>query len=339
MTTQNLIFYPGGCYGTFFEWLFNYLENQETEYPFEQTGSSHKFRGNFWNPKEKLFKHIDSEKKVRFSRIHQGLFEKLNQHESCYQHEYSDVLQNDLNFLKKHFNKILIVAYDQESVLWSENNQLEKIYISEAIFENVYSQYGYTRDFLKPALVKDSVLRIKCALDQELKSSLSPFTQENLQGWNKNNIHDFETWELRELLSFYWFTRTDGQVAAWKKIKNSNNDLLFVSISSLKENFIETVLQTTRYIGINNVSIEKLQKIYGQWRPLQHQIDKDELCHKIFNSLLVAEYFDWSDNKLSIVDEAWIQKKLRDQGIGIKCNDLNIFPTNSNDFLRLLHQL
>jgi hypothetical protein len=339
MTTQNLIFYPGGCYGTFFEWLFNYLENQETDYPFEQTGSSHKFCGNFWNPKEKLFEHIDSDKKVRFSRIHPGLFEKINQHESCYQQEYSGVLQDDLNFLKKNFNKILIVAYDQKSVLWNENNQLEKIYIPDANFQNVYSQYGYTREFLQSYLVKDSVLRIRYMLDRELQSSLSPFKQENLQGWNKNNIHDFETWELRELLSFYWFTRTDGQVTAWEQIKNSNEDLLFVSISSLRENFIETVLQATRYVGIDNVSIEKLQKIYHQWQPLQHQIDKDNLCHKIVSSLLVEEYFDWSNSRLSIVDEAWIQKKLRDHGIGIKCDSLDIFPTNSNDFLLLLHQL
>ena len=35
--------------------------------------------------------------------------------------------------------------------------------------------------------------------------------------------------------------------------------------------------------------------------------------------------------KLSIIDEAWIQKQLREQGHEIKCYNLNDFPTNSWD--------
>jgi hypothetical protein len=339
MITQNLIFYPGGCYGTFFEWVLNYLENPTLDLPFEKTGNSHKFSGNFFEPKEKLFEHINVGRKVKFSRIHPGLFEKINQHELCYQDTYDKILQNDLDFLKKQFDKILVIAYDQQSVLWNENNQFEKIHMSDDMFDSNYSQFGYTKKFLAPVMAKEIVSKVKHFLSRELESTLSTFTYKNLQGWNKNSIDDFKVWELRELLSFYWFTRAEGQIAAWEKIKNSNSDLLFVSISDLKENFIETMLQSTKYFGIKDVSVEKLQEIYHQWLPLQHQINKDNLCHKIFNSLRYAEFFDWADTKLSIIDEAWIQKKLRDHGIGIKCNNLNVFPTNTDSFLPLLHQL
>jgi hypothetical protein len=339
MITQNLIFYPAGCYGTFFEWLFNYLENSTLDLPLTETGSSHNFAGNFWNPKEKLFEHINSNNKIKFSRVHPGLFEKINQHETPYKNDYNKIIQEDLDFLKNHFDKILILTYDQQSVLWSENNQLEKVYISEKYFNNKYNQYGYTRDFLRAGMVKDSVQRIKYTLGLELNSTLSPFTTNNLQGWNKNNIDEFEVWELRELLSFYWFTKTDGQIESWEKIKNLNKDMLCVTISDLKENFVTTVLQIIEYFSINNVSVETIFKIYQQWLPLQHQINKDLMCYKIFNSLISKERFDWSDISLSIIDEAWIQKKLYDQGIGIKCNNLNIFPTNTDDFLPLLEQI
>jgi hypothetical protein len=340
MTVQNLIFYTPGCYGTFFEWLFNYLENPTIGLPFKEDGSSHKFVGNFFNPKEKLFEHICSNNKFKFSRIHPGLFEKINKHELCYTDEYNNILQADLTFLKKYFDKILIVTYDLESVLCYENNILEKTYMSESSkMFNDYSYYGYTIDFLCPMLTKDSVQKIKGVLRNEINSTLSPFTYKNLQGWNKTNIDDFEIWELRELLSFYWFTRTDGAVEAWKKIKSSNKDILCISISDLRKNFVKTILQTTEHFKIDNVSAERIREIHHQWLPTQHQINKDFLCHKIFTSLVNKEYFNWSDIKLSIIDEAWIQKKLYDNSIGIKCNNLNIFPTNTDDFLPLLECL
>lgn len=341
MTAQNLIFYPTGCYGTFFEWLFNYLENTVSDLPFTETGSSHNFVGNFFEPKEKLFEHINSNNRFKYSRVHPGLFEKINHSDEWFKDDYSNIIQTEIDFLKKHFDKILIVTYDQQSVLWNENNQLEKVYMPEQLFKDNYSQFGYTADSLQSIMTKDSVQRIRCFFKTllELNSPWSPFTYKNLQGWNKGNIDDFDTWELRELVSFWWFTKTDQQTAAWEKIKNSNRDIMCISISDLKQNFVDTVLQTTEYFGIHNVSVPTVTNIYQQWRPLQHQIDKDSTCTNIVNALINQECLDWSSAALSLIDEAWIQKKLHDHQVGIRCHNLNVFPTNTGDFLPLLECL
>jgi len=338
MTAQNLIFYPTGCYGTFFEWLFNYLEDPVLALPFTETGSSHNFVGNFFEPKEKLFEHVQSNCKIKYSRVHPGLFEKINHSDQWFRDEYHNNIQNDLDFLKKYFDKILIVAYDQQSVLWNENNQLEKAHMSEQLFNDQYARFGYTTDSLRPIMVKDSVQRIKCFFKTllELNSPCAPFTYKNLQGWNKTNIDDFEIWELRELVSFWWFTKTDQQIMGWEKIKNSNKDVLCVSISDLRENFTSTVLHTAKYFGISSVEESTVSQIHQQWRPLQHQINKDLMCKHIVECLINRECLDWSTAALSLIDEAWIQKKLRDNQIGIRCHNLNIFPTNTDDFLPLL---
>jgi hypothetical protein len=340
MTDQNIIFYPPGCYGTFVEWIFNFLKDPNIELPFLSTGSSHGFKGHFYSPREKLFEHIDSGIQNRFGRVHPDLFEKVNTHERCHQLDYADLLQEDLTFLKKHFDKILVLSFDHQSILWLESNLLFKVLLTEELYSEM-APYGYSREFLKFFSFKDPVLRLKHQIEKEVHAPFSPFTVENLKGWGKTNIHDFEIWQLRELLSFYWFTRAEGQIAAWKKIEQSNHDLMHVSISALRTNFLDTVVNTANYfdIPVNNHHLDRLQEIYPQWLELQKHIHKDDLCDNIVKALCHNQSYDWSNEQLSIIDEAMIQKKLFDNNIGIKCNDLNIFPTNTDDFRPLLENI
>jgi hypothetical protein len=303
MNTQTLIFYPGGCYGTFFEWVFNFLDGNVTEMPFTQSGSSHKFTGNLLFPNTRLFNHIDSAEQLKFCRTHPGIFE--NQQGI----PYDRTLQQNIDFLKNHFDKIIVLSYDQESMLWRDNNITDKI----------------------PA-AGNWINRNSINLDVKFLNSL---------GWNKSSIHDFDIWELRELLSSYWFTLDEGLIASWKTVASTNKDLLHISITDLRNQFVNVILKAAEYAGIkiNDECVTKLEEVYQQWLPLQKQINKDSLCSKIVKSLVEKEYFDWSDTALSSIDEAWIQKKLHDQKIGIKCDRLNVFPTNTDDFIPLLKSL
>jgi len=341
MKNQNLILYPGGAYGTFFEWVFNFLENPTIEMPFNSNGNSHKFSGNFLFPMPLIVNHINSGNSNKFSRTHPVLFEKVNHHEHCFENTYDKVLQEDIDFLKNHFNKILVVSFDRSSILWFEDNQLDKILLTDKIFDRIFGPYGYTRDFFKALITSDPIERIKHFIDLEIKSKLSPFKITNLQGWNKNNIYEFDIWDLRELLSFYWFTRIEGQLEGWQKLKLANNDLLHISITDLKEQFFETIIKSANYFGINVTAEQRiaLETIHQHWLPLQTHINKDVICNTIVEKLRNNEYYDWKDIRLTIIDEAWIQKKLFDHGIGIKCDGLNIFPTNTNDFIPLLENI
>jgi hypothetical protein len=333
MNKQNLIVYPGGCYGTFFEWLFNFLENPSMPVPFRSSGSSHIFPGNLLYPKEKLSQHIASGRQHRFSRMHPGMLE------NNYSEEYHKILENELKFLMLHFDSMLVIGYDQESVLWQQNNGLFKTLFDDESFQEELAQYGHSKEHFKHLFVADPVARIKTQLDQEIKSELGSFNAGNLNGWHKNNINEFDVWELRELLSLYWFTRTDGEIDALEQNKLlHHNKIMFISISDIKNNFIDTVTRSAQHFDVPmaDTMINRLQDVYQQWLPLQTQINKDSICRQVVESLLDNIPFDWRHCNLSIIDEAWIQKTLRDNQVEIKCQDLNEFPTNTDDFLPLL---
>lgn len=338
---QNIILYPPGCYGTFFEWVFNFLEDPALDTPFSDNGSSHKFQtGNFFDPKETLFAHVESDNRYKFSRVHLGLAEKINEHENCYADSYDKIIQKDLDYLKTNFDRVLVSIYDDSSILWFENNVLYKTFMSEDRYYQRYEKYGYTKSFLKKVMTRDPIQRVKHIIELEVESESSPLRVENLQGWGKDSIYDFDIWDLRELLSFYWFTRNQGELAAWDIVKrnNANSNVKFITINDLKHNFQNTILDAAEFfnVAIAKESSDKLDSIHKQWLKLQKHINRDDLCISIVDSIINNTPMDWAAEDLSIIDEAFIQKKLYDSNIEIKCDGLNVFPTNSQEFQDLL---
>lgn len=338
---QNTILYLRGCYGTFFEWVFNFLEDPTLAMPFSPNGNSHKFQqGNFFDPKEILFDHVKSGHKYKFSRVHPGLFEKINEHEHCFSDSYDKIIQEDLNYLKSNFDRVLVSTYNQSSILWFENNGLYKTFMSKDRYHQIYKKYGYTESFFKELMTLDPIQRFKHVIDLEVNSESSPFKIDNLRGWGKESIYDFDIWDLRELLSFYWFTRNRGEVEAWDIVKknNTSSNVAFITIDDLKNNFRKTVLDAAEFFKVNLVqeSVDKLDSVQQQWLALQKHINKDELCNNIVEAIANDLPMTWETADLSILDEAFIQKKLYDINIEIKCHELNVFPTNSQEFQNLL---
>ena len=341
MKKSSIILFIGGCYGHFFEWIFNYLEGTTTTLPFNSNGNSHQFLGNFFYPPASLFEYINSDNHYRFGRCHPHIFEKVNEHEISFQkNNYSEVIQKDLDFLEKHFDKILVLTYDKKSILWVENNILDKTLISEDFYNLFLLKYKYSKESHQEVMTSDPIQRYRYLIDKQVKSKSSSFKTENLLGWSKTSIHDFDIWELRELLSIYYFSTNDGQISAWKTVTANNPSTKFIFIDSLKTDFINTIVSAAKYfdIFVTDSQIDKLKEIHIEWVKLQKQIDKDLLCVQIVNSIITNEFFDWFDHSLSIIDEAWIQKSLNDKGIKIKCWNLNKFPTNTTDFLPLLEK-
>jgi hypothetical protein len=334
--SQYIVVYPSGLYGTFIEWILNFLEDPSLELPFNQNGNSHKFRGHGFLFRETLLQHVESGRKYKFCRAHP---DALND-DNLFNNRYDAVLQKSLTFFKDHFDKIVFMYHRENTTLWYENNKLDKILMTEEDYEHVLKPPGYTREQASDILTDDPVLKIKHTIDNTINAKASQMGIDNLMGWGKTSIYDFEIWELRELLSFCWFSRSQGAIEAYNVLKNNNPDVLFVDIEDLKNNFFSTIEKIVQHhqpdFSLSTEQRQKLYEIQQQWLPLQKQINKDTLCNKIVECIKQGQSFDWSDQNLSIVDEAWIQKSLREHGILIKCNGLNVFPTNTLDFVTLL---
>lgn len=339
MKSTNIVLYPSGAYGTFIEWILTFLTGGTKDYPFNENGNSHKFKGNFFEPKEKLFKFLNSDLEFNFSRIHPGLFTGVNDHDTVHSVKFHKFLESDITFLKNNFRKVLVLYFDNSSVLWNSNNNLIKILMTNEIYTRDYKTYGYTETFLKIVMEKDSILKMRHFIDMEINSKNSPLTIQNLQAWSKNTIYDFDIWELRELLSLYWVSSINSQIDAWATV-TQDKDVLSISMSELRDNFIQTIIKIAKYFDINVTTqqIIEIEQINTAWRKLQTQIDKDAQCIKIAESIINNIPHDWTNYTLSIIDEAWIQKFLADRGIQIKCYNLNTFPTNSMDFQTYLER-
>ena len=339
MTNTNLIFYTAGCYGTFFEWILGYLAGDLDQLPFEKTGSSHGYHGNMLFPPERLFEYINNNESARFSRSHPGNFKERLKNAGMEndlfwrQHNFLHMLEEDTDFLNTHFTNIVCLVRDQKARLWIDNNILDKCSIETKALPNL-AKMGYTKEKLGWLLSKDPIDRLRNLIAEEIRQPNPVFTKENLQGWNKDSLDDFDLWELRELLSLYWFTISDAEFEGWENFKqNCKHPIITVEPFRQLDTFMSTVLEICKHFDVTAQQdrFKKLEEIYPIWRDKQIHIDKDQRCEQIANSVTNGEDIDWSKDKLSILDEAWIQKLLRDNGNELRCYNLNDFPTTTKE--------
>ena len=328
--STNLIYYPGGCYGTFIEWSCYYFKNLVADLPFTDTGSSHNYIGNLFFPPELLFQYVDSQTQESFVRCHPGLVTSKDFKDYLSSNSSHDIIFNDLDYLQTCFGKILVIYPTKNSYLWVQNNVFQKVINSNETFDNWLKPFGYKREYFENSIgIKSIEQRIKEIINLELEDVTA-------QQWGKNTIFELETWELRELLAYYWFCRIKDSLSCWEKIRLAFPDVHFISLDSFKDDTLGTILEYLEYFQIEIADRSKVENMLETWKPKQIHMYKDSDVELVINAIVNKQSCSWADKHFTLLDEAYIQKTLLDHGIKIKCFNLNTFPTNTNDFLPLL---
>jgi len=331
--TTNLIYYVAGCYGTFVEWACTSIADGKinADLPYTTTGSSHNFIGNpLWMPGQ-LFSEIESENDLAFARCHPVIFQQANSKEILHNNLYHDIVLQDISFLQEHYNNILVLHPTTTSRLWQENNYLQKVTITDELYNAGYSSVGYSKDFLSELFLTDFNKKIIETLRKEISDGKT-------MQWNKSSIHDMSIWELRELSSLQWFDRSKDMFTCWESLEKQFSNIKFMSLDCFRTNFCASVVDFLEYFNVKQPPIDSIKQIEADWRPRQDHINKDKDVELIIDSVINNFNHDWGDLSLTILDEAYIQKKLRDAGIKIKCHNLDKFPTNTKKFSLLLHE-
>ena len=323
--STNLIYFPAGCYGTFFEWLHSYFrhESADIKTPFTSTGSSHNYIGNFYTSPQ-LFDYIDSDQHVELVRIHHSIFDQVNSNFQVQNNNFYDIVDRDLTYLDKHFNKIVVLHPTTCTKLWMENNIIEKCVMSLEIFETFYKPYGFTEEFFSESFTHNAHDRIKTVLVKYCGDNKA-------EHWGKTSINDLEVWELRELLSLYWEHQYRDFLTCWDQLRQKFKHIKFISLNEIKTDPVSTMLDYLTFLDIHNVDYNKLVSIVNQWKVLQKHQNKDQDVSAIIDAVLNNQCFDWSNKGCSIMDESYIQRGLKDNQINLKCFGLNNFPTNTHD--------
>lgn len=152
------------------------------------------------------------------------------------------------------------------------------------------------------------------------------------------DLGDIPIWIQREFLSFFlmpaWFDQIEWcHIDRWQ-----NSKCCVVTISQLLHHFEDTVARIQNHCNISFArDVSTIKSAHQQNLSLQKHLHKDQLCHQILDAVTNNRDLTW--NRLTLVDESWLQWSLRNRGLEIRCDGLDTFPTNSLHLQKLLYSV
>lgn len=259
--------------------------------------TNNKFKGNYFLDIKEWRNYIHSDTNFKFSRLHPK--RKITDLFGSGSFGTFSVVDVTEEVLLS-INKAILLYHDNTSTLLAINNKFDKT------FE-----------------------------DKWLEKTVSSFDF-HFKQWNKNDLEHMNKWELREFLSFFIFKQHENECQNLEIKKYINENVKKVNINDLFDNFENTIKDLLLWSGLDLVR-NNFEEIHRIWVKLQNHRHKDKLVKKIINSIIKEKHFDWSNQSLSVVDEAFIQMSLRDlHKQDLRCYNLNVFPTNTKDLKELL---
>lgn len=157
------------------------------------------------------------------------------------------------------------------------------------------------------------------------------------QQWSYTGKFDdtIPKWIIREWTSF-WINDMLNDWADPTKYKEVNSVVQF-STQDIFENWSNTLTKVVTKLGLTfSVDQDIIQKQHKKFLALQKLHNSQHRCHQYVNELLVGNDIKMTIH--SIFDEAYIQHLLRQHGLEIQCNELNIFPTTTQQLKNLTYE-
>ena len=327
MNDRVAIYYHPGNYGTFVEWCLNYFSDPlcKIDLPFNESGNAHKFNKHTVVASDKMFQEA-LRNDNKFVRLHPGstsyeskkLLFTPTQAANCYRQE--------LKLLEKHFNYIIVIHCHTENMLWYNNN-VTKCFDEKNDINVNHIEQNNIQDF-QGVFSKN--------LNEHILFRLKESSKHLVKHWHKNSIHDMEIWELREFLSLYlheeWINVHQNLSILNKEFPN----VVFLEIGQLRDRFAETIISLLKSINLKQIRHD-IDYVFKNWINLQQFKNRDLEVRDIVNCVINNKDSSW--HQLSIIDEATIQRQLRNNGWEIQCFNLNIFPTSTETLKPLLYKI
>jgi hypothetical protein len=159
--------------------------------------------------------------------------------------------------------------------------------------------------------------------------------QPGIVNWNKDytNWAQMKLWELREWISIFYPGYTQEFIDSQHQINNSwlkitNTDILYRTKESL--------LKIIDHCGLTNT--KDLTEFVTEWQQAQQYIvDEFDLLDRIVDCSINNQPLVWKP--VNIIAEAIVQQRLRAKGYEIRCDGLDIFPTDAIMFNTLLEKV
>ena len=189
----------------------------------------------------------------------------------------------------------------------------------------INSAAGHELDYFVNQFVKQELSNVPAYL-----TSLFPdFKFQISEQWNNN-----EDWAAREWISF-WIS--DCLAATYTN--NINADLTADSFFDENEKtFPQAIIKCIKKLGLTvNADIDIIKTNHANWQKQQRYHNLQKRCDK-----WISEIINTKENTpspcITILDEAYVQNRLRQHGYEIRCFELNDFPKTSTELRQLLYK-
>ena len=155
--------------------------------------------------------------------------------------------------------------------------------------------------------------------------------EHNIINWNKNYTHwsNMKPWELREWISLFYVHWVQEWIESHGQV---STDFCRITNTEILENLPLTTRTIFKHCGLTECP--GLDNFAVYWRSKQKYItDEFDLLDRVVECTINNMPLIW--NCTNIIAEAIVQQRLRANGYEIRCDGLDVFPTNA----RILHTL
>jgi hypothetical protein len=158
--------------------------------------------------------------------------------------------------------------------------------------------------------------------------------EHNIVKWNPNykNWQEMQPWQLREWFSLFYI----AWVQEWIESQNQvGSDFCKVSNIEILENLPRVVRNIFQHCDLTESP--GLDDFAVHWRSKQQYImDEFDLLDRVIECTINNVPFSWGP--VNILAEAIVQQRLRANGYEIRCDGLDVFPTDSTTLYNLLEK-
>lgn len=141
-------------------------------------------------------------------------------------------------------------------------------------------------------------------------------------------------WQLREMIS-YWFELHTHLEQVYDNLVHEK--IVRISIRKLVDNFSCTLKNLFADLDLKMVNSHDILNIQNQWLSLQKFAHSDALCREIIAKTINNIDYEWPMNRLSLIEEAYIQFDLRTvYNRDLICYNLDLFPNSTRDLQKIL---
>jgi hypothetical protein len=247
-------------------------------------------------------------------------------------HEYKGNLLFDIHGWRKYLDSddVYPVARLHPKILEHESVTENLNEILSAVDRAVFL---YTNEDLFLLIINNKFEKI---FQEGYMSHIEKSVLHKFSNWGVDSLKDMDVWQLREFLSYYMWPQHLSESGIDELRSFDHPGLLKVNVKDLIADFRGTIETLLEYCNLPKVC-DNFEEIYCKWIALQRHSTKDHIVNTVVDYVVNDKEIDWSELELTIVDEAIIQWALRSlHSLEIKCYNLNVFPTNTNDLRKLL---